>query len=118
MTKKKTKKGKAYYRNKLDKKFSELVRSRGRCEFCGRADVRLECAHIQSRRYVCIRWDLRNALCLCSACHFKSHAQPLWFADHIQPYKKKYLKEKIQNLKAVTIQDMQAKYEELKKLTN
>jgi len=115
MTKKKTKKGKAYYRNKLDKKFSELVRSRGRCEFCGRADVRLECAHIQSRRYVCIRWDLRNALCLCSACHFKSHAQPLWFADHIQPYKKKYLKEKIQNLRAITIKDMQEIY---KSLTN
>jgi hypothetical protein len=60
---------------RCDKLFSEIVRSRGRCEArvaktCSGADPeRLQCAHIISRRYNAVRWDEENALCLCSACH-------------------------------------------------
>jgi hypothetical protein len=52
-----------------------------------------------------------NALCLSSAMHRKAHDQPLWFAEQVLKIKGKSvmdrLKKKTQNLKAVSIQDMQ-----------
>ncbi|HEX9992489.1 MAG TPA: HNH endonuclease [Acidimicrobiales bacterium] len=57
-------------RGKATMLHSQLVRLRGACERCGRsAGVKLECAHIISRRYASTRTDERNAWCLCSACH-------------------------------------------------
>lgn len=53
---------------KADRLFAELVRSRGRCERCG-STLRLECAHIISRRYNATTHDERNAWCLCNKCH-------------------------------------------------
>jgi len=54
--------------NKLDKLFSEKVRSKGACEHCGKTE-HLQCAHIYSRKHKWLRWDLENALCLCAGCH-------------------------------------------------
>lgn len=63
-------------KNKCDRLFSQLVRSVGYCEKCGRSeDVQLQCAHWISRRYVHTRTDPDNAFCLCAACH-------RWFTDH------------------------------------
>lgn len=57
-----------------DKLMSVLIRSRGRCENCGTRD-NLQWCHIKSRRYLSIRWNINNSLCLCSGCH-------RWFSDH------------------------------------
>jgi len=58
-------------RDKMDIVFSKLIRlrDRHRCRRCGRADRKLDCAHIESRRHSATRWDPDNALCLCFACH-------------------------------------------------
>ena len=53
---------------KADKLFGEIIRSRGKCERCGSKDF-LQTAHLISRRYKQVRWDLDNAVCLCRGCH-------------------------------------------------
>lgn len=59
---------------RADLLFSELIRSRGACEYCGKT-YNLQCAHIVSRRYIATRVDERNAMCLCAGCH-------MWFTNH------------------------------------
>ena len=84
---------KKYYTNKLDKLVSLKVRSKGRCERCGRKDT-LQPAHIVSRNNRTLRWDLNNIACLCAGCHFWAHSDPLGFADFIKtkfPDKYKYI---------------------------
>lgn len=63
-------KGKAI-KAKATRLHAELVRSRGRCERCGKtsAEAQLQCAHIFSRNYSFTRTDENNAWCLCAACH-------------------------------------------------
>ena len=84
-------------KNKADKIFSQVVRSRGVCERCHRKppEVRLETAHIFSRRFVTIRCDLNNVFCLCSACHRWAHDRPYLFAKFIDV---KIDKDKIETL--------------------
>ena len=100
-------KSKTYYKNQNDKLFSERIRGRGKCEISGVSNCRLECAHIYSRRYICIRWNDNNALCLSSAIHRKAHDQPIWFAVKAQEIKGvpalDGLQDKINNLKALPI---------------
>lgn len=60
---------------------AELVRSRGRCERCGKSDGRLECAHVVSRRYAATRTDENGAWCLCSYCHRYLTENPY---EHVQ----------------------------------
>lgn len=62
---------------KADTLFSQLIRSLGHCENCGRtyAEVQLQCAHWIGRRFRNTRWDPDNAFCLCARCHF-------YFGDH------------------------------------
>lgn len=60
---------------------SELVRSRGRCERCGRTDKALQCAHIIGRRYSATRTDERNAWALCAGCHMRLTEHP---DEHMQ----------------------------------
>lgn len=55
---------------------SELVRSRGRCERCGKAGVTFDCAHIIGRRYSATRTDETNAWCLCKGCHMRLTEHP------------------------------------------
>lgn len=72
-------------RNKADRLWSEAVRARdGFCQRCGRQppEIVLQAAHVLSRRYKAIRWDLRNGLALCLGCHHFAHKQPVewdWF---------------------------------------
>lgn len=63
------------WKNKCDRLFSQLVRSKGACERCGSTQT-LQTSHIFSRRYAWTRTDLSNALCLCAACHRWWHANP------------------------------------------
>lgn len=66
-----------------DKLFSQLVRSLGWCECCGKAggEVQLQCAHWLSRRYSNIRVDPSNAFCLCAGCHIYFTHNPTAFSD-------------------------------------
>lgn len=53
----------------LDKLTSLIVRRRdGRCVTCG-AVQGLQCSHFYSRRYLAVRFDLRNCNAMCSACN-------------------------------------------------
>jgi hypothetical protein len=53
----------------LDRYTSLIVRRRdGRCVTCGSAQG-LQCSHFYSRRYLSIRFDLRNCNAMCSACN-------------------------------------------------
>lgn len=71
-----------------DRLFSLAVRSVGRCE-SGRPGHlgNLQCAHGFSRSYKAVRWDRRNAFCLCGGCHtFYTHHPiewDLWMLDRL-----------------------------------
>lgn len=87
--------------NKLDTLFSRIVRMKGRCSYCGK-DQRLQCAHIISRKYHQIRWDLNNAIPLCSSCHVRFTFDPLGWELYIErSFGKEYylaLREKAQKI--------------------
>lgn len=70
--------------NHLDRLFSLIIRSRGRCERCGKKDETLQCAHVYSRIYKSVRWDTRNAFCLCAGCHFWAHKNPTEFTEFVK----------------------------------
>lgn len=61
---------------RLDKLYSLKVRSKGRCERCGKTE-NLQTSHIFSRTNKELRWDLRNSFCLCAGCHFWWHKNPI-----------------------------------------
>ncbi len=66
-----------YLKKKCDDLFSRKIRSLGVCQFMGKDHVRcssvLQCAHIETRGAHALRWDEKNALCLCSGHHFYYH---------------------------------------------
>ena len=70
-----------------DKLFAESIRARGRCEAVYAAKVRcngvLQCCHIRSRRYMAVRWDPTNALCMCAAHHLYFTHHPLEWEQFI-----------------------------------
>lgn len=53
-----------------DDTFSVIIRIRDgdRCRLCNQ-HFRVQCAHLVSRRYYGVRWDMRNAWALCWPCH-------------------------------------------------
>jgi len=80
-------------RNKADSLWSKVIRLRGRCEWCSNKN-HLQAAHIESRRYLSIRYDLDNGLCLCAGCHLKAHHSPTKFTYWLEDYKgREYLEE-------------------------
>lgn len=73
--------------NKLDRECSRIIRSKGFCTRCGMNDYeKLQCAHIYSRDYKSLRWDLKNMVCLCASCHFWGHKNPILFAEFVKEY--------------------------------
>jgi hypothetical protein len=72
-------------RNRMDREFSLKIRSRGKCQWPGcnntAVNSQLQTAHIYSRRYLKLRWDEDNALCLCAKHHMEAHHSPLVFRD-------------------------------------
>jgi 5-methylcytosine-specific restriction endonuclease McrA len=69
---------------KLDKLFSQLIRSVNFCQWCGGHGKQLHTAHIFSRRFMNTRWDKNNAYCLCAGCHRKAHDRPTEWTDFIR----------------------------------
>jgi 5-methylcytosine-specific restriction endonuclease McrA len=69
-------------KEQLDKWFSLLVRSVGSCQACGSTE-RLQCAHVVSRRYLSVRYDFDNAMCLCSSCHMRFTHRPLEWEEFV-----------------------------------
>lgn len=62
--------------------FSKLIRLRGRCEIEGcDKPPELQCAHGFSRQYRAVRWDERNAFCLCKSHHFWYTPRPIQWED-------------------------------------
>lgn len=73
--------------NKIDRLVSEITRSIGHCVWCGDGDYeKLQCAHIYSRKFKSVRFDLRNVLCLCARCHFHGHSNPVDFIEFVKRY--------------------------------
>jgi 5-methylcytosine-specific restriction endonuclease McrA len=68
----------------LDKIVSQVVRSRGKCERCGRTDKALFCAHIHPRTKYNTRFDLENLLSLCWHCHQWGHLNPIDFSEFVK----------------------------------
>lgn len=67
-------------RNRADRLWSEAVRVRdGSCQRCGRQrpEIVLQAAHVISRRYKAVRWNLLNGVALCMGCHHFAHMQPV-----------------------------------------
>lgn len=65
---------------KADILFSQLIRTVGHCENCGKTEW-LQCAHWISRRYSNTRVDPDNAFCLCSGCHIYFTHNPTEFSE-------------------------------------
>lgn len=70
-------------KGKAGKLHSQIIRTIGMCERCGGNNV-LQCAHILSRRYTATYTDLRNAFCLCAACHRYFTDHPVNFGDFVR----------------------------------
>jgi hypothetical protein len=68
----------------LDKHTSIIVRRRDRrCVTCGgRRD--LQCSHFYSRRYLAIRFDLRNCNCMCGRCNRRHNFDPFPYMAFMQ----------------------------------
>jgi len=103
--------------NKLDKLFSLKVREIGYCqkEGCGKTDG-LQCAHIYSRKNKWLRWNLENAVCLCSGHHmFWAHLEPAEFIRWCMKIKNfDYLDKLRQINRPMKEFDMQEIYDRLK----
>lgn len=87
LKKKKKKRSKTSIKNECDRLFSRLIRSAGYCYRCS-STHQLQCAHIVSRSYLSVRWNRKNALCLCSSCHVFFTYHPLewsFFIDYEFP---------------------------------
>jgi len=108
----------ASLKHRLDKRVSEIVRSRGKCQRCGKRQ-NLQCCHIFGRTYLNTRWSLDNLLCLCPDCHINfAHKQPILFAEFVKKIlgidKYELLKEAHNQIYKPTIEDLQIKLEVLK----
>lgn len=71
-----------------DAAFSNAIRfaRKHTCEHCGKADGKMEAAHIYSRSYKSVRWDTQNILCLCFRCHLHFTGSPLDFEKWLKGY--------------------------------
>lgn len=99
-------------KKKLDIVFSKLIRSKGRCERCGRRppEVVLNCSHIFSRANLSVRWDELNAKCLCAGDHFEWHQSPLegmeWLKTIRTPEQLEELKRRANSIKQWTVGEL------------
>jgi hypothetical protein len=59
----------------LDKLWRAAVKSKGFCAKCG-CTYGLQAHHIVKRRFKVLRWDVKNGIPLCPACHEWVHNTP------------------------------------------
>lgn len=75
---------------KADKRFRDLIRSRGVCELAGLDHIAcsgdLQTMHIVGRANHNLRWDSANALCGCSGHHFYYTNNPFFFFELIKEH--------------------------------
>jgi len=72
-------------KNKCDDIWRKIIRSKIRCEVCGRPGNNPH--HVIGRDNHAVRWDIRNGCLLCSGCHTmnngSAHKDPqdfmIWF---------------------------------------
>jgi len=84
---------KSTLKTKCDKLWSEIIRSKGKCEVCGKPANNPH--HIIGRKNLTLRWGLRNGCLLCFQHHTggnqSAHNDPLWFQDWMRKNRKKDL---------------------------
>lgn len=102
------------YKNKCDKLVSQMIRSTGHCQRCGKTE-NLQCSHIISRRYSATRCDMDNVQVLCAGCHMYFTHWPKefsrWITETVGIEKYEELKQKAET---VTKVDWEQVYNELK----
>jgi hypothetical protein len=108
-------------RNKADTLWSEIIKSTGYCEKCGRTNVQLHPHHVIGRRNLILRWDLWNGICLCSGCHTmgigSAHQDSLGFLEWYKnkyPDRYEYLREKKNFYCKRTLKDYEGLIKDLK----
>ena len=103
--------------SKLDTLFSLIMRSKGRCDFCGKSRhvAVLQCLHGFSRRYRGTRWEEDANFCLCSGCHVMFTYDPIAWDNWMRAVwgDEKYWEVR-RRAQAITKPDKQAIYERLK----
>jgi hypothetical protein len=99
--------------DKLDKLWSEKIRSIGKCEVCGETGY-LNAHHIIGRLNKIVRWDLKNGVCLCAGCHtfrrLSAHQDPEYFHDWLVEHKPDvlvYLQTKRYKLKQWSVPELE-----------
>jgi len=78
-------------RNRMDAKWSKIVRSVGFCEYCKASNAQLHAHHIIGIRNLDTRWNLKNGICLCANHHtvsstFSAHETPEKFREWLIEY--------------------------------
>jgi len=79
----KTKLSRKSLKKKCDKLWSEIIKSGGNCEICGKHTK--DPHHVIGRKNYVLRWDLRNGVRLCFQHHtggnLSAHNDPFWFKN-------------------------------------
>jgi hypothetical protein len=82
-------------KKQADTLFSLYIRRKGVCELAGRDGIHcggsIQCAHIETRGVLAIRWEKMNALCLCGGHHwFYTNHESKWQEVIKKEFPKKY----------------------------
>jgi len=79
-------------KNKCDKMWSEIIRSRGQCEICGTYKASNP-HHVIGRQNYNLRWDILNGCLLCSNHHtsgrLSAHTDSIWFMEWFKENRQK-----------------------------
>jgi hypothetical protein len=115
--------GKKTLKNKMDKLYSEIIRSGGDCEVCGKPAR--DAHHFIGRKNLNLRWDLRNGVRLCFQHHTggnqSAHNDPVWFVDWFKKHRPddyEYLIKKKNEVRTFYLSDYEEIYKELKEVKN
>lgn len=99
----------------LDKYTSVIVRRRdGKCVTCG-SRRSLQCSHFYSRRYLAVRFDLRNCNAMCGGCNRRHNTDPFPYMSYMQ---KKYGPEVVAELHDLRMSLLKVTDEELRETLN
>jgi hypothetical protein len=107
---------------KLDQLWSQIIRSKGECEVCGKLqnECQLHPHHYIGRRNRATRWDLDNGFCICALHHTmgieSAHENPEWFRrEALRLRGDKWLKEIYRKSNQIFKKTFEQIYKELKK---